>query len=481
MPPATSTGLKHELCASEFFTLSFGAIIGVGWIVALGNWVSTAGSIGAIVAFAFGGFMTLLVGFCYAELGALFPFCGGEIAFAYESFGIRTCFAVGWLLLLTYIATAVFEAISVGWIVATLFPYTKGPVLYTVRNSAVHLGSVLLGFTGMAIVTLLNYKGIKPAARLQDALTYAKLALVLAVGFVALAYGRIENLHPSFRGGTSRSAWAGVFAIFMTTPFWLSGFNTVCQVMEEKSRRTSLKRISRIILLSIGLATLFYCSIIFFCAMMLPSEDLVKLDLPAASAFKVALHSSLPFRVILAIGLIGNLTVWNSMFIAGSRILFALGRAHIVWRGFADISNTGIPDKAVLFVGVLGCAGVFLGRSGILPLINLASICTVLPYLVVSAAVVKMRRQRPDEPRPYRVPGGAVTAMLAVFASMFIIFLSLYEPYLDANRHPPFEWWLLAIWAALGASFWIVAENKRNELNETERRKVFRTAALESK
>jgi basic amino acid/polyamine antiporter, APA family len=465
--------LKKELRADEYFALAFGAIVGVGWVVILGDWLKQAGPFGSMVAFLVGGAALLPVGFCYGEMTARRPVSGGEVAYAYEIFGVSTSFATGWFLVLGYVTTTTFEAVSVVWIASTLAPQIQGRLIYHVNGSPVYLGTLLVGLGGMILITLLNYQGIKPAARLQNVLTYSKIIMVLIVVFVGLSWGKVSNLEPWFLLENGRLYWPGLLGVFATVPFWLSGFNSVAQVMEEKSRQTSLQRVGLMIVLSIVAATLFYCLIILASSMTLPSEKLLKLDLPAARCFEVAFHSRLLSRTVLLVALFGNITVWNSNFLSSTRVLFALGRAQIVSKSFGEIQpRTGVPGVAILFVGMFGCLGVFLGKGAILPLVNVSSGCLALSYLIVCLAVVVVRRQQPPKAAAYQVPGGMLTAVFASIVSVCILFLSMYQPYLDAGHSIPIEWWLIVLWAILGAMFWFIARNRRGEISELQRRKI---------
>jgi len=463
--------LKKELGALEYFALSFGAIVGVGWVVVLGDWLKQAGPIGCMVAFCAGGLVVLLVGFCYAEMATRRPVSGGEIAYAYEVFGVPMSFATGWFLALGYVSTTIFEAVSVVWVASTLAPWIQGRVVYSFNGSPVHLGSLLLGLGGMTLITLLNCQGVKPVARLQNALTYTKIILVIVVFFVGLAWGKFAHLEPLFQHDRHGSIWPGMLGVFLTVPFWMSGFNTVVQVMEEKASRTSLKLVGSMIVLSILAATLFYCLLILASSMTMPWENLLKLDLPAARGFELAFHSRLLSRSILLVALFGNITVWNSVFLSSTRVLFALGRAQIISKDFGVIqSSSGVPSRAILFVGILGCFGVFLGKGAILPLVNITSSCFALAYVVVCVGVIAMRRQYGAR-GAFQVPGGLITAVVATVASIFILVLSLYQPYKEAGGSVPMEWWLILLWMGVGSLLWFFGRELRQELSE-ERRKA---------
>lgn len=90
----TRPQLKKAISGLGFFALAFGSMIGVGWITALGGWFDNAGPGGAMIAFAGGGLLMLLIGLCYAELTPMFPVTGGEVAYAYKAYGTDKAFLV---------------------------------------------------------------------------------------------------------------------------------------------------------------------------------------------------------------------------------------------------------------------------------------------------------------------------------------------------------------------------------------------------
>ena len=106
--PRPSGSLGKEIKARHFFSLAFGCIIGVGWIIVLGEWLEIAGPLGAILGFAIGALVMMIVGLCYAELASMLPVSGGEVAYAYEIFGAKSSYAIGWFLALAYISVTSF-------------------------------------------------------------------------------------------------------------------------------------------------------------------------------------------------------------------------------------------------------------------------------------------------------------------------------------------------------------------------------------
>jgi APA family basic amino acid/polyamine antiporter len=80
--------------------------------------------------------------------------------------------------------------------------------------------------------------------------------------------------------------------------------------------------------------------------------------------------------------------------------------------------------------------------SGLLPISSLGdmtSIGTLLAFVIVSVAVMVMRRTHPDLPRPYRTPWVPLVPVLAI-----LVCLSMMVS-LDA-----LTWYRLVVWLAIG-------------------------------
>ena len=470
----TGTRLGKELGIAQYFTIGFGAIIGTGWLTVMGIWLGKAGPGGAILAFIAGAVIMGLVALCYAEVSTMFPVSGAELAYAYEVFGTKGAFLVGWILALVYISTTAFEAISASWVVGVLIPGSGGPVLYHgFQGEPVTLSTVLIGVGGTAFLGVLNYRGARSAARFQDIATYALLLFGAAFMIAGLAKGSTENLIPLFQQTATGTDWAGVTAIFVMTPFFYAGFNLVPQAMEEMAHGASLRKTGTVMLVALGVAIAFYCFAILASAMTMPWKELIKFDLPVAAAFEKALGSLLLSKVVLLAALFGIVTTWNPVYLGASRVLFALGRARIAapWLGKVHPVFQS-PGSAVLFTGIAASAAILLGRKAILPIVSIAGLGFAIAFLSTALVALRLRRTRPDFPRPYRMPGGRTTALLAVIGSIFVLFLALYQPWIDSKGAFPLEWSVLLSWTALGAVFWVLARKVRSQADETERRRL---------
>jgi APA family basic amino acid/polyamine antiporter len=471
MKPLSASRLARSVGAGQFFTLSFAAIVGVGWIVVLGDWLRQGGPVGAITGFVLAAVVMILVGMCYAELGAILPVSGGEIAYVYEAFGLRTSFLAGWALSLAYIATTSFEAISASWIAGILFPALRTFSLYTVRGVPVRAGDIAFGWAGIGFLTYLNYRSMKSSVRFQDIMTYLKVVIAGVFIGTALLWGKVSNLYPLFSTAVDIS-YRGILTVFSTATFWLSGFSIVAQLMEEKKKDTSYRRVAMMLLLSITTASVFYCALILSCSMILPWRSLLELEMPAAAEFTVRFNSSLWTKIILFTGLLGVFATLNSFLIASSRTIFALGRSKMIHPSFANIHPVfASPTTAVLFVGIVSAGGVLLGGGGIAPIVNMVSGCLVLVYFLVTLGLVPIRKSYADRRRLY-LPGGHFIPVAAALTSLFMLFESFYLPYLNNTNRMPLEWLLFLGWALTGILLWKLAGKVRGTVSDALRRRL---------
>ena len=472
---ATPVRLKKEVTLPQLFALAFGSIIGVGWITVLGFWLSAAGPGGAVLAFAAAGVVILLIGLCYAEMATAIPVAGGEVAYAYQVFGLRASFVVGWLLVLGYAGVVVFEVISVGWVLEALAPALRGPVLYSVAGSDVSLGGLVGGLAGMAAIAWFNIRGAKTAARFQELLIAGLFVMTLIfVGF-AFARGDGANLQPLFAVDASGLVLPGILAVFVTAPFWFSGFDVIPQAMGERSGTASLKLVPWVLALSIGAACLFYIAIIMAASMSLERAALLSAELPTADALAAAVGSDAGGKIVLTAGLLGLISSWNAFTYGASRVVFALGRAGIIFRPFGTVHATHkTPAKAILFVSALGFAGAFFGKAALMPVVESGALAFACVFLAVCFCAIRFRNHPTGVPASFRTPGGAGVRYLAALLALFIVLYAFYSPY-QKTESVPVEWIIFAGWLVFGLVLYVAGAAARNALSPEARRRLLYT------
>jgi APA family basic amino acid/polyamine antiporter len=465
-----SGGLVRSLDGPALFALAFGSMIGVGWVTALGSWLSQAGPLGALLAFVAGGAVMVCIGLCYAELTPMLPVAGGEVAFAYRAYGTGKAFLVGWSLALGYVSVSAFEAISVGRVAAYLLPsLDAGEPLYRLAGDPVLPRHLLLAWLGTVFITWLNYVGVAQAARFQKWLIAAFLALTVIFIASAFAGAAWSHLQPLVKGPGIGAALGGTLAVFVSVPFWFVGFDVIPQGAEEAADSVPARRLGLLIVAAIAGATLFYAAVILAVAAVGPWPQIVGDALPTARAFELAFASPLLSRLVLLAALIGLLTSWNGFFLAGSRVLFCLGRAGILpARLGAAHPRYGTPHWAVLFVGLVTLLAPLLGRDALLAFVDVGAFCIGVAFLGVARTAARLRRTAPELPRPFRMPGGLAIPRLATAGALFIL-AALILPGSPAALAWPREIGLLGLFALLGWVFWSCGRGARGAIDETER------------
>ena len=461
--------LARRLGLFGFFALAFGSMIGVGWVTALGSWLERAGPGGAMVAFAVGGLVMLSIGLCYAEVTPMLPVAGGEVAYAYKAYGTGKAFLVGWFLAFGYISVSAFEAISVGRVLSYMFPTIDRWVLYHVGGDPVYLSHLALAAVFTALITAINYLGVARAAAFQKWLIIGFLCITVLFIAAGMVSGTLANARPFVSASAETGALAGMLAVFVTVPFWFVGFDTIPQGAEEANASVQPRKLGSMIVLAIVSATIFYVVLILSVAMTGPWQTIVEADLPTARAFALAFTSPVWTNLVLVAALIGLLTSWNGFFLAGSRVLFSLGRGQIVPAALGETHpRFGTPHRAVLLTGVVTVAAPLFGRDALIAFVDVGSFCIGVAFLGVAFSVMTLRRRFPDAARPYRIPGGRTIPAIAVAGSLFILAVMII-PGSPAALTWPIEIVILTAFAVLGMVFWLAARKLRQRVPERER------------
>ncbi|MFW5904938.1 MAG: APC family permease [bacterium] len=464
--------LRKSIGDLGFFSLAFGSMIGVGWVTAMGGWLGDAGPGGAMIAFGAGGILMLFIGLCYAELTAMMPVAGGEVAYAYRSSGVGASFLVGWFLAFGYLSVSVFEAISVGTVLAYLFPAVDFAPLYEVAGAPVYAGHLFLAVLFTGFITVVNYVGVRWAAGLQTVLTVTFLAVTLIFVAAGIFGGSGGGGQPPFSRTGVGPILGGIAAVFVTAPFWFVGFDTIPQGAEEAEASVSPRRLGALILTSIVGATLFYLLVIFAVSRATPWTEITESTLPTAEAFAGAFGSRAMVNLVLSATVLGLLTSWNGFFLAGTRVLFALGRGRIVppWLGRSH-SRFGTPGNAVLLAGAVTLAGALMGRGAMLPFVDVGSFCIAVAFVGVSWSTLKLRDLEPDATRPYAIPGGRFVPGVALVGAIFLLAVMV-VPGSPGMLTWPLEWVILGGFVLLGGVLWLLGRGRREAMTGDERRRL---------
>ena len=443
---------NNVLNSWDVIFVAFGAMIGWGWVVSSGQWITTGGVLGTILGFFIGGLMIYYVGLVYAELTTAIPVSGGVQNFTFAAFGPIGAFASTWALLLSYVGVICFEAVSFPTIIQYIFPAFLQGHLYTVMGFDVYLTWLLVAVLTAILIIYINIKGSKFAAKFQMLFTLciAFVGLLLIIG--SIFNGKVDILTSHFFvGDGSYDILSNTLKVAIMTPFFLFGFDVIPQTAEEI--KVPLKRLGRIMILSIVMAVVFYALVVLAVGLLLNNEQIAMSmsasGLVTASAMEVAFNSSTMAKVLILGGLCGIITSWNSFLIGGSRILLSMSKSHLIPQTFSKLHPLyKTPIAALLLLGLTSIISVFFGRVMLVWIVNAANFSCCIAYFMVCVSFLFIRKKYPTMVRPYKVHYGGFVGIMAVCMSSLMTLLYLIP---GSNCSLDWqEWLIIGGWLALG-------------------------------
>ena len=448
--------------AWDILVIAFGAMIGWGWVINSGDWITTAGFAGSIIAMLIGGVMVFFVGLTYAELTSAMPQCGGEHVFSYRAMGPTGSFVCTWMIILGYVATSAFEATALPTVITYLFPEFNQVYLYSIAGKDIYLTTILLGVGVAVLITFINIRGAKTAAILQTVLT-----AIIAIAGILLVVGSAVNgdganiTGQMWESGTGTTL-GSVFKVACMTPFLFIGFDVIPQAAEEIN--VPYKKIGKIMLLSIFLAVAWYLLIIFAVCYIMPQSAIAQEmssqnGLVSAKAIEIAFRSPLMGKVLIIGGLCGIITSWNSFLMGGSRALYSMGESLMIPKMFGKLGKHKTPEAAIILCGIACVVAPFFGRGVLVWLVDAASFGCVIAYMFVSISFCILRKKKPEMARPYKVKAGRFVGVMAVLIAGFMTLLYIVPASFSAALVWQ-EWIVVGIWLALGAFFYFYSKKK---------------------
>ena len=448
--------------AWDILVIAFGAMIGWGWVINSGDWITTAGFAGSIIAMLIGGVMVFFVGLTYAELTSAMPQCGGEHVFSYRAMGPTGSFVCTWMIILGYVATSAFEATALPTVITYLFPKFNQVYLYSIAGKDIYLTTILLGVGVAVLITFINIRGAKTAAILQTVLTaiIAIAGILLVVGSAVNGDG-VNITGQMWESGTGTTL-GSVFKVACMTPFLFIGFDVIPQAAEEIN--VPYKKIGKIMLLSIFLAVAWYLLIIFAVCYIMPQSAIAQEmssqnGLVSAKAIEIAFRSPLMGKVLIIGGLCGIITSWNSFLMGGSRALYSMGESLMIPKMFGKLGKHKTPEAAIILCGIACVAAPFFGRGVLVWLVDAASFGCVIAYMFVSISFCILRKKKPEMARPYKVKAGKFVGVMAVLMAGFMTLLYIVPASFSAALVWQ-EWVVVGIWLALGVFFYFYSKKK---------------------
>jgi amino acid transporter len=437
--------LARQLRATDYFTLGWGSMVGVGWLVIMDDWLLRGGALGALLGFVIGGALLLPIGWVYGKLVVAMPDAAGEIAYTSAVFPRPISVATGWMMTLAYFIVCPWEAVAVGRIAGYIIPGLDSIELYRIAGRPVYLPHLVIGLSLTALLTLLNYRGIRLSATFQNWTSFGTLALFVIFVALGVSRGSTANIQPLF----THTPLISILLVIQIVPYFMTGFESVSKAAEEASPNFGTRGFLRAIWMAIIIGILFYASIVAAVAFVAPWHELTNQKFMTAVAFQQAVGSRWIVNIILAAALLSLLKCFNGNFVAASRLLFALGRRNMIDSRVGTIhARYQTPSIAVLGIGLATAACMLLGDAILVPITEVGSVACAIGWSAACAACLALARARPDVMKLSALERAVAWFGLTVGIAMALMKLIPIIP----GHFTEYEWLALGIWIALGVA-----------------------------
>ncbi len=470
-------GLRREMGLVGATWASETSIIGSGWL--FGAWLAAAAAgTAALLGWVIAGVAVVILALVHAELGAMYPVAGGTARFPHFAFGSVAGISFGFFSWVQALTVAPIECFAV----MQYASYYWHSVYNTKTGVTTGLG-FLMTVILMALFTMVNFLAMRMFSRVNSAVTWWKVAIpVFAI--VVLLF----KFHGSNFGSHGGFMPFGIKSLFAAIPsagivFSYLGFEQADQLAGEI--KNPQRNLPRAIILAVLLGTLIYVMLqVVFIGALTPGQ----LSHGWAGLATNAGLGTGPFAFLAgAVGLSWLATLLRVDAVISpsgtgliyatstSRVGYGLARNRYFPQIFAKVDARGVPWVSLIVAFVFGLL-FLLPFPSWKSLVGLVTAASVLMYAGAPLSMGAFRRQVPEAPRPYRMPGAVVIAPIAFIIANLIIYWSGFEVIWKLgvvlvigyiligvsmafdNERPPLDWksaqWLPVYLIVMGVISW---------------------------
>jgi APA family basic amino acid/polyamine antiporter len=444
------TKLARVLNRRDLILLTIGSVIGSGIFLVPGEVLrQTGGQVGpAMLVWLVGGVLSLLGALTYGELSAINPKAGGIYVHIHDCFGPLPAFIFGWTL---------FFAMN-GGTVATLAVAFSTTLSHMVPLSTV--AAKIISITMIAVLTIVNIKGTRESADLQNWTTGIKVGAILLMSAALLAFGR------GFTGSTA-AVWPASFSGSLVSGFGLAmigvlwayeGWQYVTysagEVIDPQRNYPRALFIGTAALIVIYLTANFA-----YIAALGPGGVAASKSVAAESL--TAVVNPTAATLITATIMVSVFSAANSNVLTCPRVYFAMANDGLFFRKLAEVHpRFGTPAFAIvagsLWAVVLAAFGSFT------ELFTYVVFSGWIFYGLAAATIFVYRKRLPTVERLYRVPGYPWTPLLFIAAAVVLVANTL----VDNFRDQPYKTMMAIGIIALGLPAYLIWRPRRQVVFE---------------
>lgn len=430
-------GLVRVLGFTDVIGILVGTVIGSGIFIVP---AAIAGQVQSplllLTVWATGGVLSFFGALSFSELGAAYPHAGGMYVFLREAYGKLIAFLFGW---------ALFFVIDSGSIATLSVAFSSKYLPYFVPLGPI--GQKGVAFLLIAVLVAVNYVGTRSGARVQNTLMAIKFSAIVGVSLCVFAFadGDARNwVSPSAPPWSS--TLVGAFGVALVASLWAyKGWEAVTFSAGE------IRDPQRTLPLGLFVGTLAVLGLYLVANLaylyVMPVTSLARSSRIAADAMEAAV-GPIGASIVAAVILCSIAGAANGNFLTAPRVFYAMAKDGLFFRQVAEVHpKYHTPHIAILATGlwsaILSLTGTFE------QLYTYVIFGQWLFFGLTVAAVIVLRRTRPDLERPYRTWGYPVTPLLFIAAAGYIAVNTLVTQFWQSIAGlgiillgvPAYYWW----------------------------------------
>jgi basic amino acid/polyamine antiporter, APA family len=446
-------GLSRDLGVRHAAAIVVGTIIGSGIFLVPTEMIQAVGSAALVyVAWIVGGALSFAGAITYAELGAMKPHAGGEYVYIRDAYGPVPAFLYAW----TWFAIAKPASIATltTGLVRILGTFPALDFLNHVavsRPLTISYGQ-LVAIAAAALMTGLNYIGIKRAGDFQVVFTLLKIVIIVAIALMAFTAsdGTWHNFATIFSG--AKGGFAGFMAALIAALWAYDGWNDLNMVSGEI--HDPGRAIPIALIVGVGIVAALYMLTNAAVQYVLPAASIAASQRPASEATAVAVGAW--GAAIVSAGMALSILVsLNGTVMSGARVPFAMSRDGYFFKAMAEVHPRYHTPSVALIVQLALSIGLLLFAGSFRQLFSLAIFSEWLFYMIAASTVFVLRRKEPDAPRPYLTWGYPMVPALFIAAAALLLYYTFTENIRNS------AWGVVVILAGLPIYWWFA---KRKQL-----------------
>ncbi|TSD90704.1 APC family permease [Mycobacterium sp. KBS0706] len=432
--PAVEPSLHRVMGPWLLLLFIVGDILGTGIYALTGQVAKQVGGVvwlPFLVAFA----VALVTAFSYLELVTKYPRAAGAALYTHKAFGIHfITFIVAFAVMCSGITSASTASRAFAANLSNAFALGLSPG-----------GVTLIGLAFMAVVAIVNFRGVGESVKANVVLTLVELTgllIIICIGLWAIGAGEGDVSRVTQFGTTDRGVFWSVIAATTLAFFAMVGFEDSVNMAEECREPSSI--FPKVLLAGLCITGVIYVLVSISSITLVPPEQLGEGETPLLKVVQAG-APGFPLEIF---GFITMFAVANSALInmlMASRLVYGMSRERVLPNVLGRVhAGRRTPYIAIGFTTLLafGLIG-FVG--GVPALGGTTALLLLCVFTVVNVAVLVLRRD-PVEHSHFRTP-----TVLPVVGAATCAFLA--GPWTGRN---PEQYVIAGILLAIGVGLWVV-------------------------